>query len=68
MLAIQRQSGNHEGTFFFSNLPTYLTWTTAWRKKSQEFLISERNLAKKKSGLAAEPRPLRAMPSHYPSS
>ena len=47
MLAIQRQSGNHEGTFFFSNLPTYLTWTTAWRKKSQEFLISERNLAKK---------------------
>ena len=47
---------------------TYLTWTTAWRKKSQEFLISERNLAKKKSGLAAEPRPLRAMPSHYPSS
>ena len=46
MLAIQRQSGNHEGTFF-SNLPTYLTWTTAWWKKSQEFLISERNLAKK---------------------
>ena len=38
MLAIQRQSGNHEGTFFFSNLPTYLTWTTAWRKKKSRVL------------------------------
>ena len=67
MLAIQRQSGNHEGTFFFKF--TYLfNMDDCLVEKSQEFLISERNLAKKKSGLAAEPRPLPAMPSHYPSS
>ena len=67
MFAIQRQSGNHEGTFFFKY--TYLfNMDDCLAKKKSRVLDFRAEPSKKKSGLAAEPRPLGAMPSHYPSS